>query len=87
MIASIHVTTTEAGQAILGLLVIVSYVSSHFKFHETKEKVDEVHVLVNSQMAAALERISELEKALGLQDGQPIPSQPIMSRPNTEGTE
>lgn len=42
-------------------------------------KLRQVHVLVNSKMDTALKRIQELEKKLGLEEGEIIPSAPIVT--------
>lgn len=71
MIATID--ATQAGQAILGALIITGYVFNRFQAGNTKAKVEEIHVLVNSRMSSALRRISQLEKALGIKKGAPVP--------------
>ena len=46
--------------------VVVSYVKTSKTAKEGQEKVAEVHVLVNSKMAEALERINKLEHELAI---------------------
>lgn len=46
-------------------------------------KVSEVHVLVNSQMTAALDRIDDLEHKLGLSPGEAIPGAAVVAMPST----
>lgn len=47
------------------------------------KKVSEVHVLVNSQMTAALERVQALEEKLGLSAGEAIPGAQVVAVPTT----
>ena len=56
--------------AAVGLAPTLAIVVSHLL---SRRKLDGIHTLVNSQMTAALNRIDELEKRLGLQAGAPIP--------------
>lgn len=39
----------------------------------TENKLEEIHVLVNSRLTEALDRIDQLEKALGLLPDAPVP--------------
>jgi uncharacterized membrane protein len=43
----------------------------------TGEKLEEIHVLVNSRLTEALTRIDELEKSLKLPPGAPIPKEDL----------
>ena len=45
------------------------------------EKLNEIHVLVNTRMSEALERVQALEAKLGLYAGQSIPSPAIVTVP------
>lgn len=64
--------TTLLGQAAIGVLVaVIGYLLNR--------KVKEVHVLVNAQMNAALTRIAELEKKLGLTSGEAIPTAAVVT--------
>lgn len=49
-------------------------------------QLTEIHVLVNNQMTAALERIASLEKKLGLEPDEAIPS-PQLVTPVTPKTD
>jgi hypothetical protein len=84
-VALAAIDTTTIGQTVLALIVIAGYIASQLTAKRVasqvadkvdtaaqvqQEKIQEVHVLVNSQMSAALARIDELEKALNLRAGQ-----------------
>lgn len=77
----------DAGALIIGLLptlaVLVNYWLVHRQGRKLTAKVDEVHVLVNSQMTTALNRIVELEKKLGLAPGDPVPTLPVVTKETT----
>ena len=70
-------STDQIGQAVIGGLIVLGYVVNQFQVKSTAKKlstktdeaagqvagkVEEIHVLVNSQMSVALNRIDELEK-------------------------
>ena len=59
------VTTTEIGQALLGVLVAVIGYALHNKAHK-------IEVLVNGRFNKALERIDQLEAAIR-QNGHEVP--------------
>jgi hypothetical protein len=76
------------GQAIIAAIVISGYVANRLTVKRTadsvaakvdtaaevqQKQIQEVHVLVNSQMTAALARIDELEKALKIRSGEKPP--------------
>lgn len=46
--------------------VLVTRVWAHYEHVETKEKIAEVHVLVNSRLSEALERIKLLEGLISM---------------------
>jgi hypothetical protein len=43
---------------------------------QTGEKLEQIHVLVNSRLSEALDRIGDLEAKLGIPPGAPIPPPP-----------
>lgn len=51
------------------------------------EKLEEIHVLVNTRMTEALERVAALEAKLGLHAGQDIPTPAIVTVPTEPETE
>lgn len=57
--------------------IVAAYVLSRRKVTQvatvTETKLDTIHVLVNSRLEEALERIAALEKALGIKPNGPIP--------------
>jgi methyl-accepting chemotaxis protein len=53
----------------------VAHVAAETAKH-TGEKLEEIHVLVNSRLTEALTRIDELEKSLKLPPGAPVPRDP-----------
>lgn len=65
LLVNVPVTSTEIGQVAVALLVLFTALAN-------RKKVNEVHVLVNSQMKTALDRVSALEHALNLNPGEPI---------------
>lgn len=65
-------TSAQVGQAMLGLLVAgVGFILNR--------RAKQIHVLVNSRLDQALQRISSLESKLGLSPGEPIPAPPILT--------
>lgn len=64
------ITGTQVGQAIITVVVaIVGYI--------LKRQQNQIHVLVNSRLSEALDRIAQLEAKLGLQPGQPVHDEPV----------
>ncbi len=59
--------------------VIYTSANTNRKAHGLAEKADEIHVLVNSRLTEALDRINELEKKLGLTPGEQIPVPAIVT--------
>ncbi len=47
----------------------------------TENKLEEIHVLVNSRLTEALNRIDDLEKSLGIQPDAPAPAPAPAPRP------
>lgn len=58
------VTSTEGGQALLGLLVLTIGAMIRHKLEKVNVKVTGVEVLVNGRFNKALERIDQLEAAI-----------------------
>lgn len=61
-----------------GSIVLASVLSQRNQ-RTAKKKIEEIHVLVNSQMSAALKRIADLEEKLGLAAGEKIPAPAIVA--------
>lgn len=47
---------------------------------ETTENLQEIHILVNTRLTDAMDRIGELESKLGLSSGEPIPGPATVTR-------
>lgn len=62
-----------AGIVLASLLSQRNQKAAATKIDEQAEKIDSIHVLVNSRMQEALDRIVALEKRYGLQAGAEIP--------------
>jgi hypothetical protein len=77
------IDATAIGQAIIALIVVAGYVANRLNQKKTDEKVQEVHVMVNSQKAEMEGRIRKLEEKLDLKPGEEIPTQKTI----TETTE
>jgi hypothetical protein len=69
------VDTDQIGQAIIASIIIVGSVVTWWQARKAKAKVQEIHVLVNSQHDEMAKRILALEEKLDLTPGQDIPSQ------------
>lgn len=63
------------------LIVVGAQILAQRDRHKKAEAISvqtaEIHVLVNSRLTDALERIKALEEALGIEDGDPIPLNPF----------
>lgn len=67
--------------------IVLASILSQRSQKEAGDKIDEIHILVNSQMQAALSRIALLEAKLGLASGEEIPGAQIVTAPtDTEGS-
>jgi cell division protein FtsX len=62
----------------LGAIYLASRLSQKTQA-QAKEKIEEIHVLVNGQMTEALDRIEKLEQKLGLAAGEEIPTPAIVT--------
>ncbi len=58
---------------IVVMIQVYGYRDSVKRTTALEVKSDEIHVLVNSRLTEALTRIKSLEKALNIEDGDPIP--------------
>jgi len=61
-------TATKVATKVDEVAVVAAETAQH-----TGEKLEEIHVLVNSRLTEALTRIDELEKTLKLPPGAPVP--------------
>jgi hypothetical protein len=59
-----NVNSTEIGQAIISLIAIAGFVAARSKANYAAGRVEEVHVMVNSQRDTLLARIERLETEL-----------------------
>ena len=73
----------QIGQGIVASIVTVGAVISWLTARRAKAKVQEIHVLVNSQKTVLEQRIIALEAKLDLRAGEKIPAQQIVT-PTTE---
>lgn len=69
----------QISQAVIGAIVIVSTVISYIQARKAKNKVQEIHVMVNSQKTDMEHRIKSLEGKLRLSPGEDIPSPQIIT--------
>jgi hypothetical protein len=69
------VTSTEFGQACLGLLMLVIGALIRHKLEKVTVKVTGVEVMVNGRMTQAMARIDQLEQTL-IHNGHDVPPSP-----------
>lgn len=71
-VAAFFLSSSQYGQALLAILVaVVGFVLNR--------KANKIHVLVNSRMTDAVDRIAALEHKLGLEPGEAIPGPQIVT--------
>lgn len=82
------------GVILVGLLQIYTNYRLKLQEHarnaaheETNENLQEIHVLVNTRLTDAMDRIGELESKLGLSSGEPIPGPATVTKQTTRRRE
>ncbi len=78
-IAAYVVNIDQIGQIVLAGIVTVGAIVSYLQARKAKNKVQEIHVLVNSQKEELEDRIEQLEAKLELKRGEEIPAQQIVT--------
>jgi Skp family chaperone for outer membrane proteins len=69
----------QIGQAVLAAIITTGAIVSYLQARKAKTKVEEIHVMVNSQKTELENRIKALEQKLGLASGEEIPHPPIVT--------
>lgn len=75
VLAFLGLTNTEIGQALLGVVGGSILIGLRKVFHQGEK----IHILVNGRLSEALDRIASLEKKLGLQPGEQIPTAQVVT--------
>lgn len=77
-----EVITNNSSPLVTVLVAVIAAVTTLGGIYLTR-RVNQVHVLVNSKMDAALARVIKLEEKLGLAADEPIPSAAIVTQGDT----